>query len=149
MTTDNQQAPMAGEVAEEIEWMRYFVRNQGSRVPAPIQLETWAKMLESLSAQIEALKREADEDNDLIDRLSKLLAETSIALKGPELPLHRHSYHDVPKVAAEIALACRIGDELLRQEREKVAAAEQRADHLQAELDAAINAARPRDGSIK
>ena len=96
-----------------------------------------ARRIESISAQNEALKREADEDNDLIDLLSKLLAETSIALKGPELPLQRHSYHDVPKVAAEIALACRIGDELLRQEREKVAAAEQRADHLQAELDAA------------
>ncbi len=85
-----------------------------------------ATALAAQREQIEALKREADDDNDLIDRLSKLLAETSIALKGPESPLHRHSYHDVPKVAAEIALACRIGDELLRQEREKVAAAERK-----------------------
>ncbi len=41
----------------------------------------------------------ADEEAAVIDRLEKLLAGVAIALKGDELPLHRHSYHDLPGVA--------------------------------------------------
>lgn len=131
---ESAQPPVAGEVDSHLKHIERVVVAYGMTAQHAESLAVVRTGIESLSAQVEALKQEADEDNDLIDRLSKLLAETSIALKGPELPLHRHSYHDVPKVAAEIALACRIGDELLRQEREKVAAAEQRADRLRAEL---------------
>lgn len=45
-----------------------------------------------------------DEDAYVIDRLGKLLADVAIALKGEELPLHLHSYHDLPDVARVLKL---------------------------------------------
>ncbi|WP_454752113.1 DUF3850 domain-containing protein [Cupriavidus necator] len=41
----------------------------------------------------------AEEDAYVINRLSTLLADVAIALKGPDLTLHRNSYHDLPEVA--------------------------------------------------
>jgi hypothetical protein len=40
-----------------------------------------------------------EEDEYLVDRLSHLLAEVAVALKGPELPLRRHGYQDLPRLA--------------------------------------------------
>lgn len=54
--------------------------------------------------EIAALKATADEDAHVIERLGTLLALVSIALKGDELPLHRHSYHDLADVADAIKL---------------------------------------------
>lgn len=48
--------------------------------------------------------KDEDEDAYLIDRLSKLLAGVAVALKGEELPRHRHSYHDLPEVAQTLVL---------------------------------------------
>lgn len=45
-----------------------------------------------------------EEDAYVIDRLGKLLADVAIALKGEELPLHLHSYHDLPDVARVLKL---------------------------------------------
>lgn len=55
----------------------------------------------AVSARMEAT---ADEDAHVITRLSSLLAGVAIALKGDELPLHRHSYHDLADVAGATKL---------------------------------------------
>ena len=48
----------------------------------------------------DALKDEVESDGVTIDRMSKILAETAIALKGPEKELQRHGCHDIPKLAS-------------------------------------------------
>lgn len=40
----------------------------------------------------------------MIQRLGTLLAGVAIALKGDELPLHRHSYHDLEDLARTMKL---------------------------------------------
>src|SRR5450830_143654 len=57
-----------------------------------------------LSAQPAAEATDSEEDAFVIDKLAKLLAGVCIALKGPELELHRHSYHDIVEVAEAIKL---------------------------------------------
>lgn len=54
--------------------------------------------------RIAALEAERDEDLHVVERLSTLLAGVAIALKGDELPLHRHSYHDLPHLASGMQL---------------------------------------------
>jgi len=46
----------------------------------------------------------ADEAAYVIDRLAKMLAGVAIALKGPDLAQHRHSYHDLVEVAEKTVL---------------------------------------------
>jgi hypothetical protein len=54
-----------------------------------------------------------DEDAYVIDRLSKLLAAISIALKGEEEALRGHSYHDLPQLVQEAMLVIAEQRELL------------------------------------
>jgi hypothetical protein len=68
-----------------------------------------------------AAQTEAEEDAYVIERLSKLLAGVATALRGPELPLHRHSYHDLPERAQTIVLE----RDLLRLQVEELRAAPQ------------------------
>lgn len=60
--------------------------------------------IQALEAEVAGLSVTADEDAHVIERLGTLLACVSIALKGDELPLHRHSYHDLADVADAIKL---------------------------------------------
>jgi hypothetical protein len=68
------------------------------------------------------------ESDSIRDRLAHILADTAVALKGPNLPLTLHSWHDLAEVATTIKLASDIGEELLAQEREAHAAAIERAE---------------------
>ena len=54
-------------------------------------------------ALIEVLTIEREESDAVRDKLALLLAGVAIALKGPELPLHRHGYHDLAH-CAEVAM---------------------------------------------
>lgn len=48
-----------------------------------------------------AAQLDSDEDAYVIERMSKLLAEIAVIVRGPELPRHRHGYADLPaRVAA-------------------------------------------------
>lgn len=47
-------------------------------------------------------RRDAEDTQRLIDRMSDLLTRTANALKGPPEALHLHSWHDLPEVAAAI-----------------------------------------------
>jgi hypothetical protein len=55
-------------------------------------------------SEYEAMKATSEEDTAVIDMLSKRLAEVAIALKGEELPLQRHSYHDLGELVAAMRL---------------------------------------------
>lgn len=50
--------------------------------------------------QVAALNAEIAELVAQRDRLAKLLSETAVALRGPEPPLTRWSWHDLPERAA-------------------------------------------------
>lgn len=50
-----------------------------------------------LKACVEAANELSDEGDYVVDRLSKLLAATVVVLRGPEPPLTRWSYHDIPE----------------------------------------------------
>jgi hypothetical protein len=47
---------------------------------------------------------DSEEDAFVIKQLATLLADIAISLKGPELALHRHSYHDLPELAQKMKL---------------------------------------------
>jgi hypothetical protein len=60
--------------------------------------------IEQAPAVSERELAERDEDAYVIERLSTILADVAIALKGPEIPRHRHSYHDLVEVAQTLKL---------------------------------------------
>lgn len=82
----------------ELVRMRDLADSEGSRAVK------YLRRARKAEAEIAALKATADEDAHVIERLGTLLACVSIALKGDELPLHRHSYHDLADVADAIKL---------------------------------------------
>lgn len=51
-------------------------------------------------AEIEALRVELREADALRERMADLLHRTAVALRGPEPPLTRWSWHDLPERAA-------------------------------------------------
>ena len=50
----------------------------------------------ALIAENERLSGDEQEAADLCDRLSDLLRNTAIEVRGPEEPLKRHGFHDLP-----------------------------------------------------
>ena len=52
--------------------------------------------IKALLAENERLSSDEQEATDLCDRLSDLLRSTAIEVRGPEEPLKRHSFHDLP-----------------------------------------------------
>jgi hypothetical protein len=55
-----------------------------------------------LLAEIHAALETADEFEGLTDRLTSLLDGVCIAFKGPHPPNGRHSWHDLPEIAASM-----------------------------------------------
>ena len=51
--------------------------------------------------RIAELEEDIKESDAIRERCAYLLAETAVALKGPEKALHRHGWYDLPKVAQE------------------------------------------------
>jgi len=54
----------------------------------------------TLAAGVRRLQSELEESDAVHDKCARLLAETAAALKGPEAALSRHSWHDLPEIAA-------------------------------------------------
>lgn len=77
---------------------------------------------------------EREEDEYVIKRLAGILADISIAFKGPELPLHRQSYHDLGQLAQKKMLEI----DLLRYQ----------VEELQAALASAPSEPRPTDDDL-
>ena len=57
------------------------------------------------AAEVEALRRDLAENDALRERMADLLSRTAVALRGPEPPLTRWSWHDVPDRAAAAVAA--------------------------------------------
>ena len=57
--------------------------------------------LDTLRAEVEALKSADEESCAVVDKLARLLAEIAVTLKGPEPDMTRWSYHDLPQLVAE------------------------------------------------
>lgn len=53
--------------------------------------------LDAILASVPKQEDGREEDEHLIARLSNLLAGIAVALRGPEKPLHRHGYADLPE----------------------------------------------------
>jgi hypothetical protein len=58
---------------------------------------------ELAESRVKKLEAEVNEYVQLTDLLANLLHATANALKGPPEPLHLHSWHDLPEVAAALA----------------------------------------------
>ena len=56
-----------------------------------------------LEAQVERLRKQAQEYDWLIGRQSFLLTQVANALKGKPKPLHLHDWSDLPMVARKLA----------------------------------------------
>lgn len=54
------------------------------------------------------LSREINELEDTLKRLDTILSRTANALKGEPAPLHLHSFHDLPEVAAKLRFALQV-----------------------------------------
>ena len=65
------------------------------------------------SKRIEELTDGLEESDAIRDRCAHLLAETAVALKGPEKALHRHGWQDLPEVAAKQSAALKLAREAL------------------------------------
>ena len=65
------------------------------------------------SKRIEELTDGLEESDAIRDRCAHLLAETAVALKGPEKALHRHGWQDLPEVAAKQSAALKLARDAL------------------------------------
>lgn len=65
--------------------------------------------------EIERLRAEFDESCTTINKLTKLLAETAIVIKGPEPDMTKWSYHDIPDGVRAIQARAERLAELLEQ----------------------------------
>ena len=63
------------------------------------------RLLAEAADEIQRLTEELCEGDDLRERLGDLLRRTAVALRGPEPPLTRWSWHDVPERAAAAVAA--------------------------------------------
>ena len=75
--------------------------------------------MERQSERIKELESDVDEEAHIRDRMAKLLAETAVALKGPEKALHRHGWQDLPDVAAKQSAALKLARQALTSITEK------------------------------
>ena len=65
---------------------------------------TYKAGMENVAQQRDQLKAECEESAAVIDRLAKILAGVAVALKGEELPLHRHGYQDLAELVGILKL---------------------------------------------
>lgn len=63
---------------------------------------------QQLEQEVAQMKSDLDEEAHIRDRMAQLLAETAVALKGPEKALHRHGWQDLPDVAAKQSAALKL-----------------------------------------
>lgn len=78
-----------------------------------VRLSDAEAIIAQQSERIKELESDVDEEAHIRDRMAKLLAETAVALKGPEKALHRHGWQDLPDVAAKQSAALKLAREAL------------------------------------
>ena len=88
------------------------LRRDGVDIPL-VKLSDAEAIIEKQAERIKELESDADEEAHIRDRMAQLLAETAVALKGPEKALHRHGWQDLPEVAAKQSAALKLAREAL------------------------------------
>jgi hypothetical protein len=58
--------------------------------------------LEHIAQEVQAMCEETNDEDTLRTRMARLLTDTANALKGAPAELHRHSWHDLPEIAARM-----------------------------------------------
>ena len=90
------------------------VQHFGAKDLEPYNLEQCPLVrLSDAVAIIAAKDAEIAESDHIRDRCAHLLAETAVALKGPEKALHRHGWQDLPEVAAKQSAALKLARQVL------------------------------------
>lgn len=108
----------------------YVANPIGSR-DCGLQRKAWNAALQYAATKG---KEKEQEDDYVIKRLSGILAEISIALKGEELPLHSHGYHDLVELTQTNVLAI----ELYKHENTQRSERDKEVDEALLEYDATV-----------
>ncbi|MFN8993292.1 MAG: hypothetical protein ACK5X3_06470 [Pseudomonadota bacterium] len=81
------------------------LRAAGTRKWAGDPAAQRAGLFSRAANEIEDLRRDLDENAALRERMADLLRSTAVALRGPEPPLTRWGWHDLPERAAAAVAA--------------------------------------------
>lgn len=108
------QTPTIEEAKTTVEHLRAYASDNGYSHGdyADVMTEA-ANQIEKQSERIKELESDADEEAHIRDRMAQLLAETAVALKGPEKALHRHGWQDLPECAEKQSAALKLAKEAL------------------------------------
>ena len=98
-------------------------------------------MHHNAAAELRRLHTDAEESEALRERLSELLINTAIALRGPEPELTRWSWHDLPDLAAALKAQRDALLEALKLARPYISTYTLDGYHAEVKADAAIKAA--------
>lgn len=71
---------------------------------SPLQIfeRGWKAATANMQSKVDEVKQEEDVSYNALMMVSKLLAQIAITIKGEELPLQAHSYHDLPELVDEL-----------------------------------------------
>ena len=94
------------QLEEEVMWLK-------AAQPNIVLIADKDAVISQQSKRIEELTDGLEESDAIRDRCAHLLAETAVALKGPEKALHRHGWQDLPEVAAKQSAALKLAREAL------------------------------------
>lgn len=114
--------------------LRNVVNMLGLEDAAPYSDEDLLGCMGSVLGIVRRGKEKEQEDDYVIKRLSGILAEISIALKGEELPLHSHGYHDLVELTQTNVLAI----ELYKHENTQRSERDKEVDEALLEYDATV-----------
>jgi len=73
-----------------------------------VRLSDAEAIISQQADRINELTVDIAEEEHIRDRMSQLLAETAVAIKGPEKALHHHGWQDLPEVAAKQSAALKL-----------------------------------------
>lgn len=97
---DDGRAASAAEIWAEIERLLALVTEYSNRITSELTPE-----IERLRAENDTLREAKTENEALRERMAELLTGVAVALRGPEPPLTRWSWHDLPERAAAAVAA--------------------------------------------
>ena len=108
------QTPTIEDAKTTVEHLRAYASDNGYSHGdyADVMTEA-ANQIEKQSERIKELESDADEEAHIRDRMAQLLAETAVALKGPEKALHRHGWQDLPEAAGKQSSALKLARQVL------------------------------------
>ena len=109
------EAPERIWIESEGECPYFYDEEELSDVAPPITEYVRADKLEELAAEIEALRTDLMESDEIREKLGHLLTRTAAALKGEPPEGVWHSWHDLPEKAAQLAERVQRDEDLLRQ----------------------------------